>query len=292
MRGRKLLSTKPPSPSNSTLAPSKSSAPVPSPSSGPLEDLTSAPWTDTINQDILSDTVALTRDFRESMFNALDPSNLYDKNYGPSGTEWALLPDGMTFQEARCSLAFSSSFYYDFAQSNPSSIIGKPGVLHLINEDVYYNIMFTSWTQNEGDDYFYSGDYKYGQPQTDLPVGGGFQYIRDETPFTVDSLVPCPVCDFAVTDPKSITGAIDDTFVNVTVSGVTPQDATISIVMVAQDSDPKCNNANDSTSVTANAKNIEGNSVMLRRTKQVGFLDPFWYTIYFEATSEGGALIG
>lgn len=278
--------TNSPSPSSATVAPALISA------SG--DDLTSYPWTDANNQDFLSETVAITRDFRGSIFNALDPTDSYNTNYGPANTEWVLLPDDMTYEESRCNpLFFGSSWYYSFAQGNPRGVLHKPGVVHVINEDLYYNIMFTNYTYNGPDDDYYYDNVDYGKPLPGKRAGGGFQYIRDKSPIDVKSLPPCPVCDVATTRPKTIRGPIDDAFVKVSITNVSPKNATIKILAVGQDSDPKCNNVRDSNStVRPNAKNIKGNSVMLRRTKQVNFVAPFWYTIYFEATSKGGTCQG
>jgi hypothetical protein len=119
-------------------------------------DVTIAPWTDPKNQDKLSDTVALTRDFSGNIFNAFYGD--INDSYAPYNTEWALLPKGKTFEEARCQLVFCD-WYSCFAQYNPGrDMIGKPGIVHLIQEDEYYNIMFTNWT-SDCYNYPYCGPY-------------------------------------------------------------------------------------------------------------------------------------
>ena len=296
---------------------------------------TTAPWTNLKNQDKLSDTVAITRDFRGYIFNALVAGDM-NNGSAPFNTEWAMIPEGKTFQEARCSMTFCG--WNDcFAHYSPEfNIIGKPGIVHLIQEDVYYNIMFTSWTA----DYPCSGGYcpppipydqakappvaavasantvvaaqaptnaskismpisypPYPRPSSDNHPGGGFAYVRDAKPFKL-KLAPCPNCRSAMADPAIILGPADNTFVNVTVSGVTPTNAVISIKAVGQGQQVKCNrvyvgNKAAAGQVLPNAMLTAGNSfVQLRRTLTPGELNPFTYTVYFDATTAGGTCSG
>lgn len=123
-----------------------------------------APWTDLVNQDILSDSVALTRDFRGGIFNAMVESDQWNEQEAPTGTRWALLPEGKTFEEARCELQFCS-WLNCFAKYDIQSMLNKPGVLHVMKEDAYYNIMFTNWTRTRDDSYYYRRMQK--QPKKD-----------------------------------------------------------------------------------------------------------------------------
>ena len=135
-----------------TLAPSASETPTdsqaPTLPKGYIGDGRLAPYTDPANQDRISVSVAITRDYRGGIFNALTGNN---DPRGPKGTRWALLPEGKTFEEARCELYFCS-WLECFAQNDVRSMLNKPGVVHLIEEDEYYNIMFTNWTTNRGDE--------------------------------------------------------------------------------------------------------------------------------------------
>jgi len=71
----------------------------------------------------------------------------------PTDTEWALLP---------CALGqwgdFGPFIQESFAYCKPPSIVGMPGCLHLIADDLYFDIRFTNWT---------SGGRR-----------GGFAYVR------------------------------------------------------------------------------------------------------------------
>jgi hypothetical protein len=240
----------------------------------PTYDYTTiAPWTDPENQDILSDTVALTRDYWGSLFNAYEP---YDNYYGPAGTEWALLPEGRTFEEAKCDLYFCD-WMSCFAQYDEQHMAGRKGVVHLLAEDVYYNIEFTQWTSDEG-----------GWNA----LGGGFQYIRDKDPFSASGFEDCPKCDSAVASPDKLIGDRDGSFATVKVDGVTPATTSIEIKSVTQDQDPRCNVKAADGSVLPNAMNNTKSTVMLRRTKLAGQVAPFWYTIHFKATNEVGSCSG
>jgi hypothetical protein len=247
------------------------------------KDSSSAPWFLPKNQDKLSPKVALTRDYSGGIFNALAP---YDTFNGPVGTEWALLPDNKTLADTRCSLTFCS---WDscFAQYDYQKMIGKPGVVHLIEEDLYYNIKFTKWTSD-----FNSFSF--------IGPGGGFQYVRDEKPLKGADLGKCPACDLAKASPAQLLGPIDNAFVNVTIQGLSAN-TTVSIKGVAQGQSARCNlrpttNATTTTnlpgygSVLPNARiNADGKSVGLRRFRVAGDLTPFTYTVYIRATNAAGS---
>lgn len=114
-----------------------------------------APWTDPVNQDFLSDSVAISRDFRGGIFNALVDGDQWNEYRAPSGTRWALLPEGgKSAEESLCELRFCN--WLDcFAQYNAKDMLNKPGVVHLVKEDLYYNIMFTNWTSAPDDSYYF-----------------------------------------------------------------------------------------------------------------------------------------
>jgi hypothetical protein len=237
---------------------------------------TIAPWTDPVNQDAISPgIVAITRDYQGIIFNALegDPNDWM----GPFGTEWDLLPYGKTFEEARCKMRFCN--WMDcFAQYDTSNIEGKKGIVHLIEEDLYYNIEFLSWTDDFGS-----------------TLGGGFSYRRDENPIALPEDLPlCPDCSLASANPRILTGPLDNTFVDVSVTGVTPADSTITIKAVAQDQHQGCASLKviGTDRVYPNARNVGGETVRLRRTRVKGSLYPLQYTIYFDATAEGGTCSG
>lgn len=116
-----------------------------------------ADWTLEANQDRIVSDVWLTRGDYSSLFN-IAVESWYPGigwNGEPSGTEWAF---GTTEN-------YDTLIYEDFihaADTQPQSYIYTPAVLHLINEDIYIDIMFT--------------EFSGGGP------GGGFSYTRASAP--------------------------------------------------------------------------------------------------------------
>ncbi len=116
-----------------------------------------ADWTDSANQDCITDDVCLTREDRRGLFNIITETEFDTDNYtSPDGTEWAI----GTVDDVE-SLTFDT-FYNTLDQSIGSNILDNDMVLHLIDENIYIDIKFTSWTE--------SGD------------GGGYGYIRGKGP--------------------------------------------------------------------------------------------------------------
>ncbi len=99
------------------------------------------------NQDRISDNVWLTRSNEGGqIFNIVLESSA-NKSNSPLGTEWAL---GRTSDLT--SLSFSP---FRQAVGEPKEVVGKDLVLHLIDEDVYLDIRFTSWGQNKSGGFAY-----------------------------------------------------------------------------------------------------------------------------------------
>mgnify|MGYP003957093415 FL=1 len=98
-----------------------------------------ADWTMEENQDRVADNVWLTRKSSQSIFNiALEDAYSAD-NQSPLGTEWAYghadHAEGLTFQHFKATV-----------NNAPPSSIGKPLVLHTLDEDAYYDMMVHQWT--------------------------------------------------------------------------------------------------------------------------------------------------
>lgn len=112
-----------------------------SPMDIPFTKANNADWTLLANQDWLTPNVALTRGNNQGIFNIAQETHFTGtagSSLSPVGTEWAYgsLADysSLTFQR-----------WAGFNGANPPSMVGKPAVLHLINEDIYLSIQFTSW---------------------------------------------------------------------------------------------------------------------------------------------------
>jgi hypothetical protein len=108
-----------------------------------------ADYTQAANQDRLTANVWLTRANTQGLLN-IKAEMAYTHFYSPLGTEWAY-----------GALAnYNTLTYQNWEAWNgtvPPSMVGQNAVLHLISDDIYLSVKFTSWTQ---------------------ATGGGFSYIR------------------------------------------------------------------------------------------------------------------
>ncbi|MBT3590441.1 MAG: T9SS type A sorting domain-containing protein, partial [Candidatus Marinimicrobia bacterium] len=97
-----------------------------------------ADWTMEENQDRVADNVWLTRQNSQSIFNIALEDAYSSASQSPVGTEWAYghaaHTEGLTFQHFKAAV-----------NNSPPSSIGKPLVLHTIDEDAYYDIMVHHW---------------------------------------------------------------------------------------------------------------------------------------------------
>lgn len=105
---------------------------------------------DAVNQDRITDNVWITRgNGGGQIFNAKVNSSSI-KGDSPVDTEWAIGD-----KEDRANLTFAS-----FRSTvRPKEVVGKNLVMHLITDDIYLNVRFTSWSSGKQ---------------------GGFSYIRDK----------------------------------------------------------------------------------------------------------------
>ena len=93
------------------------------------------------NQDRITENVWITRGNTGGQIFNIAINNSADKTESPVGTEWAI----GTLDELE-SLTFN---YFRNAISRPKSVVGKNLVLHLIEDDIYINVKFTSWSQGK-----------------------------------------------------------------------------------------------------------------------------------------------
>ncbi len=118
------------------------------------------PFSDpTVVQDRLTDTVIFARGRTQGLYNAALESS-YDKPQflSPAGTEWAFAglndnPTGAAFGAAQYpTLSFLP---WAAALGGPgtdlvSNITNRPGVVHLLDDDIYLDLTFTSWGVQPG----------------------------------------------------------------------------------------------------------------------------------------------
>ncbi len=100
-----------------------------------------ADWTLAENQDRITENVWLTRANNQGLFN-IKTEDDYTDFTSPSDTEWAY---GTT--ENLSDLTFDT--WENTNGSNPPSMVDQDMVLHLITDDIYLDIKFTSWGQGQ-----------------------------------------------------------------------------------------------------------------------------------------------
>jgi len=93
------------------------------------------------NQDRLTENVWITRGNEGGQIYNVNQENAASKDSSPADTEWAL---GTTADIANLTFEL-----FRTAVVNPQSVAGKDLVLHLITDDVYLDVKFTSWSQGK-----------------------------------------------------------------------------------------------------------------------------------------------
>lgn len=111
------------------------------------------------NQDRITDNVWLTRGATQGLFNIKTESS-YAHNSSPAGTEWA---DGTT-------ATYSSLTYTDWETwtggiGSVPGILGRNAVVHLIADDIYLDLTFTSW----GTGSLAGGSFSYTRSTPSVP---------------------------------------------------------------------------------------------------------------------------
>ncbi len=99
------------------------------------------------NQDRITDNVWITRGTTMGIYN-IKTEDGYTVNSSPEGTEWAF---GTT--EELSNLTFDN--WQTTVNNNPPEMVNRDMVLHLIEEDIYINLKFLSWTAGGGGGFSY-----------------------------------------------------------------------------------------------------------------------------------------
>ncbi len=136
--------------------------------------------TQAANQDRMTPNVWLTRGDTMGLYNAMT-----QKAYvapGPADTEWAA---GTTADLP--TLTFNP--WVTWAGHTPPSSVGQNAVLHLITEDIYIDIKFTSWAQGGG---------------------GGFSYTRSTPSASGPTTTPAVEYYYAAWDSYFVTSFTDE----------------------------------------------------------------------------------
>ena len=118
----------------------------------------SSNWNLPENQDRISDTVWITRANQSGIFN-IAVESAFSLSASPINTAWAF-GSANDFQN----LTFTNwQAWHGGPPSGPPSTVGRDAVVHLVDEDIYLDIKFLSWT---------TGSQGGGSG------GGGFSYER------------------------------------------------------------------------------------------------------------------
>lgn len=128
-----------------------------------------ADWTLEENQDRITDTIWITRQHREGIFNIFSEDD-YVTGFSPDDTEWSY---GHAVDWA--TLTFTDWRTWARSQGSVTSILDQDAVVHLISYDIYIDIRFTAWTTDAS--------------------GGGFAYVRACEPVS-----PTPTPDQCIND--------------------------------------------------------------------------------------------
>jgi len=124
-----------------------------------------ADWTQPASQDQLTAGVALTRASTAGLFNiVLEPSYA---GTSPAGTTWAFqgLNSNPTSAGEMTAANFANLNFSSWSAALggqgqlAANILNRPGVVHLVSEDIYLDITFSAWASGSAG-------------------GGGFSYTR------------------------------------------------------------------------------------------------------------------
>lgn len=101
---------------------------------------------DEANQDRLTDDVIITRGNQGQIFNIAVESSANKEN-SPVGTEWAFgsIADDVT----------TLDFKRFRDNGNPKSFKDKPMVMHLVNDNIYVDVTFITWSENNNGGFSY-----------------------------------------------------------------------------------------------------------------------------------------
>lgn len=100
------------------------------------------------NQDRLTSNVWITRGNNGGQIYNIAKENTSNKDNSPIGTAWAI----GTLDQIE-SLSFNK---FRVAVGNPKDVVGKDLVLHLIEDDIYLSVKFSSWSSGQKGGFAYS----------------------------------------------------------------------------------------------------------------------------------------
>ncbi|MGE3240583.1 MAG: hypothetical protein AB7G28_02045 [Pirellulales bacterium] len=123
-------------------------------------------------QDFITDNAIFARGDTGGLYNAAYEVG-FDNGASPELTEWASdlvlvggipVNDGQEISAANYASLVFDDFTAAYGGSVGNFIVGRSAVVHLIPEDIYFDIQFTNWTTGHD------------------PLTGGFAYMRAQPP--------------------------------------------------------------------------------------------------------------
>src|ERR1017187_8019183 len=172
--------------------------------------------TQAVNQDRLTPNVWITRDSSHGIYNA-KTETAFAHFFSPGDTEWA---DGTT-------ATYSSLTYTDWntwarnIHGGPGNTVGVNAVLHLISDNIYLDVQFTSWGGSGG-----GFSYQRSTPApADVPPTVSITSPTNGASFTAPAIVPITatatdsdgsVTNVAFYDGATFLGATNNTPYSVT----------------------------------------------------------------------------
>ncbi|VXD11825.1 choice-of-anchor D domain-containing protein [Marinoscillum sp. 108] len=147
---------------------------IPSASKITFTKANGADWTLEENQDVITDNVKITRQNSRGIFNAA-LENSFDSS-SPVDTEWA-------FGKTKDLNKEDYSSWVEAVNYEPSTMLNRDMSLHLISEDQYYDVFWTSWTCcGNGGGFSYDRTravywLEVNEATIDIPLDGSVQII-------------------------------------------------------------------------------------------------------------------
>ncbi|HEV2329924.1 MAG TPA: PQQ-dependent sugar dehydrogenase [Verrucomicrobiae bacterium] len=133
--------------------------------------------TQAANQDRMTSDVWITRGSTMGIYNAAQETG-FTHNFSPADTEWA---DGTT---ASLPTSFNNWDYWSKTiHGGPPNTVGVPAVVHLISENIYLNIQFTSWG-------VMTGGFSYTRATPGLAPIVSITSPTNGAPFAAPAVVP------------------------------------------------------------------------------------------------------
>jgi hypothetical protein len=139
-----------------------------------------ADWTQPQYQDRITANVTLTRGNTQGLFNYEQEDHYQGYDTSPLDTKWAFLGlQGNPNDNASVTASNYQNLFFDsFANALDTFvgeyIVGRPGVLHLVSDDIYLNIQFSEWDCcGEGGGFSYTRTSAVPEPTTMLLLGSG-----------------------------------------------------------------------------------------------------------------------